>query len=178
MADVALAKPYLKWLSKYRLFCLWYILDLRNNCRNRVHPKKLLPQQYGHGPGVSVGAGRAQTPQLSAPLCLRAVFMHNITLLFAMLAVCLPSKQISKTLFLRETKEALLEKKRPRCMYYVNISTRTRDFEMHFNGPWMLSVEMLFFQKQFSKFIIIWWWPRKEWDQKLVQALVQAMNLL
>lgn len=82
-----------------------------------------------------MGAGRAQTPQLSAPLCLRAVFMHNITLLSAMLAVRLPSKQISKTLFLRETKEALLEKKRPRCMYYVNISTRTRDFEMHFNGP-------------------------------------------
>lgn len=38
--------------------------------------------------------------------------MHNITVLFAMLAVRLPSKQISKTLFLGETKEALLEKKK------------------------------------------------------------------
>lgn len=59
-----------------------------------------------------MGAGRARTPQLSALLCLRAAFMHNITVLFAMLAVRLPSKQISKTLFLGETKEALLEKKK------------------------------------------------------------------
>lgn len=108
-----------------------------------------------------------------------SVVFGSITLLFATLKVSLPSKQkddtlSSKVIFWGDTETALLEKRSN--IRYVNIGTG-KSSNLYFKWPWVLSLETLLFQKEFSEFIIIWWLPRREWDQKLVQALVQGTSV-